>query len=293
MKDGSSAVESIQDALDIWAEKLQTVQDLILQDPLDTATSSTVQAGASNIAIPISSFIQTLNQSLIGVGIALLVLMFYIGIFDTASSLAETKRPEFVFKLFVRVAVVGALVKGSYSLTRKILNIFQSIVSIVAGSDLDSMEKLTVPDQIVDAAANLSWFEKLGVSLISTLGSLAIIVAGFIIVLTVYGRIFKICMYMVISPIPIALLGSKKTAKYGEGFLKSFASVCIEAVIILLAIKIYYLICGSSISVPVFDEDASAQSMVWNYLATTVFNMLILVVIIKTATTISKEIIGG
>lgn len=291
--DNSFTIENIQNALDTWMEKMKAVQELVMQDPLSVATTNTVETGVSSIAIPIASFVQTLNDSLVGVGIALLVLIFYVGIFNTASSIAETKRPEFVFKSLVRVAVVGALVNGSYTLMRRILNVFQGIADILAGSDLGTVETLKVPSEIIDAVKNLGLMDKIVVFLISTLGSLAVTVAGFIIILSVYGRVFKICMYIIVAPIPIATLGAKSTAKYGEGFLKNFASVCLEAVIIILALKVYSLINGSVMSAQTFGEDMTAQTMVWNYLSTTVFNMLVLVTIIKAATTVSKEMMGG
>lgn len=271
-------VETINNALDNWYDGIDKAMDIITTDP------RLMGGGMVNFVIA------NLYNVTEAVGIALLILCFYVGIFGSASSMAETKRPEAVFRLCVRTAVTGLLVSNGFDLMGKILDICQSLVA-----DLNVSVSITatpVPNEIRQAVANLGWLEELAVWIVSLLGSLAITVATIIILLTVYGRFFKVYLYMILCPIPLATFAAKSTSQICISYLKSYIGVCLEAVIVVVSIKIYEIYSTSVLSSPLIDTTASASSMVWSYLETTIFNILLLVTIIKTSTTLVREMFG-
>ena len=121
---------------------------------------------------------------------------------------------------------------------------------------------------------------------ITFIGSLFITIMSFIIILTVYGRFFKLYIYTAISPIPLSTFAGEPTQSIGISFLKSYAAVCLEGAIIVLACIIFFAFAASP---PVVNEDAAAATMVWAYVGELAFNMLVLVGAIKMSDRVVKE----
>ena len=124
---------------------------------------------------------------------------------------------------------------------------------------------------------------------ITLIRSLFITIMSFIIILTVYGRFFKLYIYTAISPIPLATFAGEPTQSIGISFLKSYAAVCLEGAIIVLACIIFSAFAASP---PVVNEDAAAATMVWAYVGELAFNMLVLVGAIKMSDRVVKEMMG-
>ena len=108
-------------------------------------------------------------------------------------------------------------------------------------------------------------------------------------ILTVYGRFFKLYLYTAISPIPLSAAAGESTQNVCYAFLKSYAGVCMEGAIIVLSCIIFSQFAGSP---PVIDPDASAVSMVWSYIGEIIFNMLILVGTVKISDRVVKDMMG-
>lgn len=75
----------------------------------------------------------------------------------------------------------------------------------------------------------------------------------------------------------------------GKSFIKSYAAVCLEGAVIVLACIIFSLFASSP---PVVNPDAAAVSMVWSYIGELVFNMLVLVGAVKMADRVVREMMG-
>ena len=116
---------------------------------------------------------------------------------------------------------------------------------------------------------------------------LFITVLSFIIILTVYGRFFKLYMYTAIAPIPLSTFAGQPTQNIGVSFLKSYGAVCLEGAIIVLACVIFSKF---AVSPPVVDKDAAAATMVWKYVGELCFNMLVLVGAVRMSDRISREV---
>ena len=114
-------------------------------------------------------------------------------------------------------------------------------------------------------------------------------VLSFVMILSVYGRFFKLYMYTAIAPIPLSTFAGEPTQNVGKSFLKSYAGVCLEGAIIVLACIIFSVFAGSP---PTVNPDAAAASMVWSYIGELIFNMLILVGSVKMADRIVREMMG-
>ena len=71
--------------------------------------------------------------------------------------------------------------------------------------------------------------------------------------------------------------------------MKGYAAVCLEGVIIILACIIFSLFAASP---PVIDSEAAAVTMVWKYIGELIFNMLVLVGIVKISDRLVREMLG-
>lgn len=121
------------------------------------------------------------------------------------------------------------------------------------------------------------------------IGGLVIWVLSFVMILSVYGRFFKMYMYAALAPIPLSTFAGEPSQNVGKSFLKSYAAVCLEGAVIVLACIIFSVFASSP---PVVDPDAAAASMVWSYIGEITFNMLILVGSVKMSDHVVREMMG-
>ena len=271
-------VQHLINTLDTWNDKLAEVWKLL------TISPANFKGGG------IWKVILTVNGAMQAIGLALVVLFFLVGMMKTSSSLDEVKRPEHAIKLFLRFAISKGVVTYGLELMMAIFQIIQGVTSkIMTSSGITKTGKTTLPKEMIKAIEDCGFFESIPLWAITLIGSLFITVLSFIIILTVYGRFFKIFMYTAIAPIPLSTFAGQPTQSIGISFLKSYAAVCLEGAIIVLACVIFSLFAASP---PVVDTDAAPAAMVWKYIGELVFNMLVLVGTVKMSDRIVREMFG-
>jgi hypothetical protein len=271
-------VQHLINTLDTWNEKLAEVWRLLTISPANFKGG-----GIWNVILQI-------NGSLQAIGLALLVLFFLAGVVKSSANLGEIKRPEHALKLFLRFAIAKGVVTYGLDLMMSIFAIIQGVVSkIMTTSGVAGAAKTTLPEEMIDAIEDCGFFESIPLWAVTLIGSLFVTVLSFIIILTVYGRFFKIFMYTAIAPIPLSTFAGQPTQNIGKSFLKSYAAVCLEGAIIVLACIIFSLFASSP---PVVDPDAAPAAMVWKYIGELVFNMLVLVGTVKMSDRVVREMMG-
>ena len=271
-------VQNLQNSLESWNSKLSEVWQLLTQSPEE------FRGGG------IWSVIQDIHGALLAIGLALLVLFFVVGVVKTCGSFADVKRPEHALKLFVRFAIAKGVVTYGLELMMALFQIVQGIVStIMQASGLGNNSELVLPDEMIVAIEDCGFFESIPLWAVTLICSLVITILSFIIILSVYGRFFKLYIYTAIAPIPLAAFAGEPTQQIGKSFLKSYAAVCLEGAIILLACVIFSIFAESP---PAVDPQAAPVTIVWSYVGELVFNMLVLVGAVKMADRIVKEMMG-
>ena len=271
-------VQNLQNALETWNSKLVEIWQLLTQSPENFKGGS------------IWNVIVSIHGALQAVGLALLVLFFVVGVMRTCGSLAETKRPETVLKLFIRFALVKGVVTYGLELMMALFKIVQGMISIIMNSaGIGAADSTVLPDEIVTAVEDCGFFESIPLWAVTLIGGLFITVLSFLMIMTVYGRFFKLYLYTAIAPIPLSTFAGEPTQNIGKSFLKSYAAVCLEGAIIVLACVIFSLFASSPPSV---NPDAAAVTMVWSYVGELIFNMLVLVGCVKMADRVVREMMG-
>ena len=271
-------VQNLQNTLGTWNEKLAEIWTLLTQSP------KAFKGGA------IWNVIVNIHGALQAIGIALLVLFFLVGVVKTCGSFAEVKKPEMAVKLFIRFAIAKGVVTYGLELMMAISDIVQGMIStIMKSAGVFGSNKATLPKEMISAIEDCGFFESIPLWAVTLIGSLVITVLSFIMILTVYGRFFKLYIYTAIAPIPLATFAGQPTENIGKSFLKSYAGVCLEGAVIILACIIFSKFASTA---PVIDKDAAVVTMVWSYIGELAFNMLILVGTVKMADRIVHEAMG-
>lgn len=171
-----------------------------------------------------------------------------------------------------------------------LLDIIQGVISqIMQSAGLGAPQSTVLPTEIITAIEDCSFWESIPLWAVTLIGGLFIWVLSFVMILSVYGRFFKMYMYTAIAPIPLSSFAGEPSQNIGKSFLKSYAAVCLEGAIIVLACIIFSVFASSP---PSIDAGAAAATMVWSYIGELLFNMLVLVGAVKMADRVVREMMG-
>ena len=271
-------VQNLQNALDTWNSKLAEIWQILTQSP------ETFKGGG------IWQVIVQIHGALQAIGYALLVLFFVVGVVKTCGSFTEVKRPEHALKIFIRFAIAKGVVTYGLELMMALFNIIQGVTStIMQTAGFGSTEDTVLPDEIIEAVEDCGFFESIPLWAVTLIGGLFITVLSFIMIMSVYGRFFRLYLYTAIAPIPLSSFAGEPSQNIGRSFLKSYTAVCLEGAIVVLACIIFSLFASSP---PVVEPDAAAVTMVWSYIGELIFNMLVLVGAVKMSDRVVREMMG-
>ena len=279
MGSGNWIVDNLNSALGTWNGKLAEIWQLL------STTPEEFKGGG------VWTVIQGINGALQAIGCALLVLFFVMGIVKTCSSFTELKKPEMVFKCFIRFVLAQAAVTHGMELMTALFKVAQGMIStIMTASGLSALTDTTLPSEMVTIIENVGFLESIPLWAITLLGSLFIWVLSLIMILTVYSRFFKLYLATAIAPIPMASFAGQPSSSIGVAFLKSYAAICLEGCIIVLACVIFSAFATTPPAIA--DDTLAAATIVWNYVGEVIFNMLVLVGCIKMSDRLIRELMG-
>ncbi len=271
-------VQNLNNALNTWNDKLAEIWQLI------TISPQSFKGGT------IWNMIVNINGAIQAIGLALLVLFFLVGVIKTCGSFTEVKKPEHALKLFIRFAIAKGVVTYGMELMLALFDISQGTIStIMSSAGFSSPQQSVLPSEIVTSVENCGLFESIPLWAVTLIGGLIITVLSFIMIMTVYGRFFKLYMYTALAPIPLSTFAGEPTQNVGKSFVKSYCAVLLEGAVIVLACIIFSLFASSP---PTVDTSAAAVTQVWAYIGELIFNMLILVGAVKMSDRIIREMMG-
>lgn len=271
-------VQSLQNALDTWNSKLSEIWQLLTTSPQDFKGGS------------IWNVMVTINGAVQAIGLALLVLFFVVGVVRTCGSFTEVKKPEHALKLFIRFAIAKGVITYGLELMLALFNIVQGTIStIMTSAGFGTPNQTTLPSEMITTIEECGFFESIPLWAVTLIGGLFITVLSFIMIMTVYGRFFKLYMYTALAPIPLSTFAGEPSQNVGKSFIKSYCAVLLEGAVIVLACIIFSLFASTP---PVVDANAAAVTQVWAYIGELVFNMLVLVGAVKMSDRIIREMMG-
>lgn len=279
MGSGNWIVDNLNSALNTWNNKLAEIWQLISTSPEE------FKGGG------IWDVIVGINGGLQAIGYALLVLFFVMGIVKTCGSFTEFKKPELVFKSFIHFILAQAAVGHGMELMMAVFRVAQGMVSsIISSSGLSALTATTLPDEMVTIIEDVGLIESIPLWAVTLLGSLFIWVLALVMILTVYSRFFKLYIATAIAPVPLASFAGQPSSSIGMAFVKSYAAICLEGCVIVLACVIFSAF--ASTPPAIVDSTLAPATIVWNYVGELVFNMLVLVGAIKMSDRLIRELMG-
>ena len=271
-------VQNLQNALDTWNSKLSEIWQLLTTSPQDFKGGS------------IWNVMVTINGAVQAIGLALLVLFFVVGVVRTCGSFTEVKKPEHALKLFIRFAIAKGVITYGLELMLALFNIVQGTIStIMTSAGFGTPNQTTLPSEMITTIEECGFFESIPLWAVTLIGGLFITVLSIIMIMTVYGRFFKLYMYTALAPIPLSTFAGEPSQNVGKSFIKSYCAVLLEGAVIVLACIIFSLFASTP---PVVDANAAAVTQVWAYIGELVFNMLVLVGAVKMSDRIIREMMG-
>ena len=199
----------------------------------------------------------------------------------------ELKRPEAAIHYFLRFVAAKALVGYGMDIMLNVFSICNGIVTDMADSMGGISEAMvSLPAEMQTAIENVGFLASIPLWLVTILGSLFITVLSFVMILTVYGRFFRLYMYTALAPLPLAAFAGESTQSVAYRFEKLCRRVLrgcghCAGLCDLLGVCQYATV-----------TSGEATTIVWSFLAETVFNMLVLVGLIKGSDRIIHEMMG-
>lgn len=271
-------VQNLENALETWNSKLSEIWQLLTTSPQQFKGGS------------IWSVMVNINGAVQAIGLALLVLFFVVGVVRTCGSFTDVKKPEHALKLFIRFAIAKGVITYGLELMLALFNIVQGTIStIMTSAGFGTPNQTTLPAEMVTTIESCGFFESIPLWAVTLIGGLFITVLSFIMIMTVYGRFFKLYMYTALAPLPLSTFAGEPSQNVGKSFIKSYCAVLLEGAVIVLACIIFSLFASTP---PVVNPDAAAVTQVWAYIGELVFNMLVLVGAVKMSDRIIREMMG-
>lgn len=271
-------VQNLENALETWNSKLSEIWQLLTTSPQQFKGGS------------IWSVMVNINGAVQAIGLALLVLFFVVGVVRTCGSFTDVKKPEHALKLFIRFAIAKGVITYGLELMLALFDIVQGTIStIMTSAGFGTPNQTTLPAEMVTTIESCGFFESIPLWAVTLIGGLFITVLSFIMIMTVYGRFFKLYMYTALAPIPLSTFAGEPSQNVGKSFIKSYCAVLLEGAVIVLACIIFSLFASTP---PVVNPDAAAVTQVWSYVGELVFNMLVLVGAVKMSDRIIREMMG-
>lgn len=271
-------VQNLENALETWNSKLSEIWQLLTTSPQEFKGGN------------IWSVMVNINGAVQAIGLALLVLFFVVGVVRTCGSFTDVKKPEHALKLFIRFAIAKGVITYGLELMLALFNIVQGTIStIMTSAGFGTPNQTTLPAEMVTTIESCGFFESIPLWAVTLIGGLFITVLSFIMIMTVYGRFFKLYMYTALAPIPLSTFAGEPSQNVGKSFIKSYCAVLLEGAVIVLACIIFSLFASAP---PVVNPDAAAVTQVWAYIGELVFNMLVLVGAVKMSDRIIREMMG-
>lgn len=271
-------VQNLENALETWNSKLSEIWQLLTTSPQQFKGGS------------IWSVMVNINGAVQAIGLALLVLFFVVGVVRTCGSFTDVKKPEHALKLFIRFAIAKGVITYGLELMLALFDIVQGTIStIMTSAGFGTPNQTTLPAEMVTTIESCGFFESIPLWAVTLIGGLFITVLSFIMIMTVYGRFFKLYMYTALAPIPLSTFAGEPSQNVGKSFIKSYCAVLLEGAVIVLACIIFSLFASTP---PVVNPDAAVVTQVWAYIGELVFNMLVLVGAVKMSDRIIREMMG-
>lgn len=176
-----------------------------------------------------------------------LLTLFFLLSFLKKSVMFEFMNWEVVISCLLRLLIVKIVMENSLLVIEGIYEVTNLLMANMSGFAIPDAAKRKLLEAKTYAALDSTelayksaeFGSKLGYIISMFLAWIVFMVVKIFIYVIVYGRLFKLCIYTLVAPIPLSTLISQEHQDVGIGFTKQFLAVCFQGVIIMVCCIIF------------------------------------------------------
>lgn len=184
----------------------------------------------------------------LAIGTALMSLFFIIGFLRSSIDIRHTLTLENTLMLFVRLVIANAFMVSILTWLPMMFNWAANLVGAIAGTSGSRVAALgTLSADTILGEATVTGLGGIPSLIISLFFLVLVTVSGFLIVLTVFKRIFNLYLIIPLAPLAFSTIaGGQGITNTAYAYIKTFLTICFECVLIaiVLAIGGYFIGAG-------------------------------------------------
>lgn len=272
-------LEIIENCIALWNSTLATIWGMLTQSP-ETFHDGTVWAA-----------IEKIFTALQGAGYGLLVLFFAMSFFKHTVSFREFRHPEQIVGYLIRFAAAKVLISQGMEVVKLIFTICGSFIGDIAAQmgGLSSIAA-TIPENIRTAIEDANIVSQIFIYLVSLILAAIVIVLSISLLMTVYGRFFRIYMYVAVAPLPMSTFAGELTSRHGRTYIQGLIGACLEALVIVIACIIFSAFASTDSTDLALNFGDSGVGLILAYMLKVIIQMMILGSMVKAADRTVKEL---
>lgn len=193
------------------------------------------------------AFIKSINDSVIipiaGLIITAVLCIELINMVIQKNNLHDNTDTFEFFKCIIKMWIAVWLVYHAFEFSMAVFDVAQHIVNKAAG--VINTSATVSGDQIVammDTLKENGLGELVMILFENSLIKVAIEVISIVIMLVVYGRMFKIYVYSSVSAIPFATMGNKEWGQIGTNYIKGLFALGLQGLFLMVCLGIYAIL---------------------------------------------------
>lgn len=234
------AMSMLEAALTFFSEKMRILLTILTTD------ITTYNGGV------VWNAISTVYDAILAMGVTIAGVLIWFGLLSSTSRYAELKKASIWVQFIIEIVLTNAVlyygkflllecIKIGQGMTEKLMNVTGMLTT-----NGNSIFSVTVPENLKVAVDGLSLGKGILLFVVVLIGAIFIVISTIAVLLTVYGRLFNLYLMIAISPLPLSTAIGKPTRFVFYNFVKSFLSVVLEALVIVLVLYIFTQFVGTN-----------------------------------------------
>ena len=221
--------------------------------------------------------LMNVHTILLTIAVTLADMFIWVELIETTTRWIEIRKSSMLIFFLIQIAAVNAVIYHSKNILLTVYSIVQGVTkSVMMSTGMmstsgDLMFNVTVPDELYDAVNTLKITDAIAVFIVIIIISLWICVSTISVTLLVYVRLFNLYLLFTISPLAFACAMSRRTRFIFGNFLKSFVSVSIEAIVLVLTMYIFKILSEQGINVDI--NSTSTNPKVFQFITDTTYTL--------------------
>lgn len=223
-------VANLSAAISFFANQMSVLYDVLMVNPL-TFRDGAMWATTDRI-----------YDALLGPAISIMVCLFYLGLISESGEFIRHRRIGPVAWCFICMFFMAGILLSAKYILLLIFWIGREFMEKVVGVDGTNFLKMTwieLPDAVINATNDLSVSNGIIFWVVTLIVAFGVMICGFVIVMVIYGRIFKIFMHIAIAPVAFSTVVARTTRNTFASFLRSFIGVCLEGLVIVIICMLF------------------------------------------------------